>query len=165
MEEQEKISTILVVDDLKANLYAFREALSLPRFKIITAQSGQEALSIMLKQKVHLILLDVQMPGMDGFEVALLVKGNKVTENIPIIFITAIHKDIEYVEKGYEVGAVNYVFKPVEPDVLISKIDDCLRYYQYLDKVAEYEQKIKELRRGNKLRGGNVKWEPTKKKS
>ena len=106
--------SILIVDDQKANLIALEATLSeLEGVDIIAATSGPEALSILLKQEVALVLLDVQMPGMDGFEVAGFMRQRPKTRHIPIIFLTAINKEDSYVFKGYEKGGVDFLFKPL----------------------------------------------------
>jgi signal transduction histidine kinase len=114
---------ILVVDDRPENIMAMERVLDEPDIEIITAGSGNEALSKMLEHDFGLVLLDVQMPDMDGFEVAELMRSNKRTSGIPIIFVTAISKEERHVFKGYESGAVDYLFKPVDPIILKSKVN------------------------------------------
>ena len=113
---------ILVVDDRPHNLLAMETALKDVGAEIFTAQSGNEALTLMLHHHFALVLLDVQMPEMDGFEVAALMRGNEDTKHIPIIFVTAISKDDEYVFRGYKTGAVDYLFKPINQDILCAKV-------------------------------------------
>lgn len=113
---------ILIVDDRKENLIAIQAALADLPATILTAQSGNDALALMLDHAFSLLLLDVQMPEMDGFELAELTRGTKRTAHIPIIFITAINKDMKYVFKGYETGAVDYIFKPIEMSILKNKV-------------------------------------------
>ena len=113
---------ILIVDDREENLFAMETVLESPELHIITARSGNEALGILLDQEVALILLDVQMPGMNGFETAELIRGSSRTRHIPIIFVTAISKEKRNIFQGYESGAVDYLFKPIEPDILKSKV-------------------------------------------
>ena len=115
-------SSILIVDDRPENLVALEGQLESPALNIVRASSGNEALGFMLKQDFALVLLDVQMPDMDGFETAELMRSNERTEYIPIIFITAGSKSQEHVFKGYDSGALDYIFKPVDPYVLKSKI-------------------------------------------
>ncbi len=114
--------TILVVDDKPENLLAMQGLLEGPELEIISATSGQEALSLMLEYEFALILLDVQMPEMDGIETASLIRGSERTKSIPIIFVTAISKDPHHVFQGYEAGAVDYLMKPFEPEILKSKV-------------------------------------------
>jgi len=113
---------ILVVDDRPENLLAIETALKHVDGEIIAARSGNEALALMLRHEFALVLLDVQMPDMDGFEVATLMRDNDHTSKVPIIFVTAISKDEEYVFRGYETGAVDYLFKPINPDILQAKV-------------------------------------------
>jgi len=122
MNDIEK-SSILIVDDRPENLVALEGQLESPALNIVRASSGNEALGFMLKQDFALVLLDVQMPDMDGFEAAELMRSNERTKYIPIIFITAGSKRKEHMFKGYESGAVDYIFKPVDPYVLKSKVN------------------------------------------
>ncbi len=116
------MSKILLVDDKKANLIAFEAILENCGAMLFTATSGNEALALMLEEKFALVLLDVQMPGMDGYEVAELMRQNPDTQDIPIIFVTAINKEKMHVFKGYESGAVDYIFKPIDDKILKSKV-------------------------------------------
>ena len=113
---------ILIVDDEPANLLAIEAALDPLGQQLVRATSGVEALKHALRDDFCVVLLDVQMPGMDGFETAELLRKRPKTRDIPIIFLTAISKDKKFVERGYGVGAVDYLFKPYEPDVLRSKV-------------------------------------------
>ncbi|MCP4748723.1 MAG: diguanylate cyclase [Desulfobacteraceae bacterium] len=113
---------ILIVDDRLENLIALEKVLSSLDAKFIRATSGVEALTQVLENDFSLILLDVQMPVMNGFETAELIRGNEDTKHIPIIFITAISKEQKHVFKGYYSGAVDYLFKPLEPEILKSKV-------------------------------------------
>ncbi len=129
MPTDEKIK-ILVVDDRPENLMAIEGVLEQPGLSIITATSGNEALGLVLEHSFALILLDVQMPGMDGFEVAELMRGSEKTRHIPIIFLTAISKDETHVFTGYEKGAVDYLFKPIDPLILRSKTNVFVELFQ-----------------------------------
>ena len=113
---------ILMVDDRPENLLALEAILEPLGHKLVRAQSGEEALRAVLSHDFAVILLDVQMPGMNGFEVARIVKSRERTRHIPIIFLTAISKEDEYVFTGYSVGAVDYLFKPFQPEILRSKV-------------------------------------------
>jgi two-component system cell cycle response regulator len=128
-KEKEKVN-ILIVDDRKENLLALEALLESPDLRIIKAESGNQALGLMLEFNFGLVLLDVQMPEMDGFEVAELMRRKEKTRNIPIIFITAIIKEEKYVFKGYEKGAVDYLFKPINPNVLKSKVNVFLELHR-----------------------------------
>lgn len=113
---------ILIVDDRPENLLALESILESPDLNIVRANSGQEALGLMLDHDFALVLLDVQMPEMDGFETAALMRGNTRTRHIPIIFVTANHTEPHNVFRGYDSGAVDYLFKPLNPQRLLSKV-------------------------------------------
>jgi len=114
--------TILIVDDRPENLLVLEGLLESMELNIVKATSGDEALGLMLEQDFALVLLDVQMPGMDGFETAELMRGAGKTRQVPIIFVTAISTEQRHIFKGYESGAVDYLFKPIEPEILRSKV-------------------------------------------
>jgi diguanylate cyclase (GGDEF)-like protein len=114
---------ILIVDDRVENLIALEALLEECNSEVHKASSGNEALAILLEQEFALVLLDVQMPGMDGYEVAELMRLNDKTRSIPIIFVSAISKEQRHVFKGYEVGAVDFLAKPIEPLVLRGKVN------------------------------------------
>jgi signal transduction histidine kinase len=113
---------IMIVDDRPENLSSMKQLLAQDGLEILTAQSGNEALAMMLEANLALVLLDVQMPGMDGFEVAELMRRNERTRRIPIIFVTAINKERRHIFSGFEAGAVDYMFKPVDPFIIRSKV-------------------------------------------
>lgn len=141
MSDERIIQKILMVDDQPANLVSLEAVLDAEDRELIQAHSGPEALKLLLKHDVSLVLLDVQMPGMDGFEVAELMRQRKDTQNVPIIFVTAISKEKKYVFKGYQVGAVDYLFKPLDPVVLTSKVD----FFLQLDRQRrELQLKLKQ---------------------
>ena len=119
---QKNIQNILIVDDHPENLFLLETLLEEPSRNFIKAESGKEALRILLNHEVALIILDVQMPGMDGFETATLIRGTTQTKYIPIIFVTGISHDEVHIFKGYKAGAVDYMSKPFEPDILKSKV-------------------------------------------
>jgi PAS domain S-box-containing protein len=113
---------ILLVDDRPENLISLTAVLEAPGYELAQATSGEEALRFLLDREFALILMDVQMPGMDGFETARLIKSREKTRDIPIIFVTAISKDEPFVFRGYGAGAVDYVTKPFDPHILRSKV-------------------------------------------
>lgn len=113
---------ILVVDDQSSNLIAMEAIFDGEPVELVKATSGQEALKILLQRDFALVLLDVQMPMLDGFEVAEIMRSNPRTESTPIIFLTALSKEQRYIFRGYETGAVDYLFKPLEPEILRSKV-------------------------------------------
>ncbi|MDH4321525.1 MAG: response regulator, partial [Desulfobulbaceae bacterium] len=120
----------LVVDDRRQNLIAMKRILSGLETELVLASSGNEALALTLEHQFALILLDVMMPGMDGFETAALLRQNAATSDIPIIFVTAIGKDDKQIFKGYETGAVDYLFKPLDADILKSKVNVFLEMHR-----------------------------------
>jgi PAS domain S-box-containing protein len=133
---------ILLVDDRPENLLALEAILEPLGHTLVRAQSGEEALREVLKHEFAVILLDVQMPGMNGFEVARIVKSRERTRHIPIIFLTAISKEDEYVFTGYSVGAVDYLFKPFNPEILRSKVAALVDLHLKQLKIAEQEQQL-----------------------
>ncbi|WP_432663502.1 diguanylate cyclase [Wukongibacter baidiensis] len=146
---------ILIVDDRPENLLVLEGILEDLDLNIIKATSGNEALSLMVEHDFALVLLDVQMPGMDGFETAELMRGIEKTRHIPIIFVTAINKNEKCMFKGYEIGAVDYLFKPIEPLILKSKVQvfiELHRQKEQLKKQAEMlQEKVDELLRLREL--------------
>lgn len=116
-------ASVLIVDDTPENLVALEVVLEDTDCEVVAASSGNEALSKLLKKEFALVLLDVQMPVMDGFEVAELMRANKRTAHVPIIFVTANSRDDRNVKRGYLSGAVDYLFKPIDPVMLCSKVD------------------------------------------
>ena len=113
----------LLVDDLEENLLSLEALLAREDREILKARSGEQALELLLRHEVALALLDVQMPGMDGFELAEFMRGNERTRHIPIIFVTAGTTDAQRRFRGYEAGAVDFIQKPIETDVLRSKAE------------------------------------------
>ena len=129
MVENEK-ANILLVDDKYENLTALELILENPSLRIHKANSGKEALTLILEHDFALVILDVQMPEMDGFETAELMRGIEKSKHIPIIFVTAINMDQHYVFKGYKAGAVDYLFNPLEAEILKSKVNIFLDLYK-----------------------------------
>lgn len=121
---------VLIVDDIRANIIALKKTLELHNIDVDTAESGEEALKKILKTNYCLIIMDVQMPGLDGFEVVKILSGNKRTKDIPVIFLSAINIEKKYIFKGYETGAVDYITKPVDSDLLILKVKTFLKIYE-----------------------------------
>jgi len=141
-----KIAPILIVDDREENLLALEGWLENPDLKIVKATSGNQALGLMLEEEFALVLLDVQMPEMDGFETAELMRFSEKTKNIPIIFVTAISKDRENIFKGYTAGAVDYLPKPIDPDILKAKVDVFLQLYRQKQSLVEMHLCIKTMK-------------------
>src|SRR4051794_3683536 len=113
---------VLIVDDRNDNLVAMQAVLAPLDCGVATASSGEEALKALLQDDYAVILLDVQMPGLDGFETAQLIKARERTREIPIIFVTAISTEPPHIHKGYAAGAVDYLFNPYDPEVLRAKV-------------------------------------------
>lgn len=120
--QAEDMLDILLVDDKPENLLALEAVLQSPDYRLIKASSGSEALAYLLEHDCAIILLDVQMPEMDGFETASLIKASARTRDIPIIFLTAISTDESFVYQGYMAGAVDYLAKPFNPEILKAKV-------------------------------------------
>ena len=131
---------MLVVDDDERNLLAISTVLE-DVAEVIVAHSGEEALRQLLKGEFAVILLDVYMPGLDGYETAQIVRSREQTKRIPIVFLSAVNKETEHLMRGYEMGAVDYVFKPVDPIVLRSKI---AVFVDLFAKTKEIERKARQ---------------------
>ncbi len=148
---------ILAVDDYPANLIALSAVLSAD-YNLIEATSGKQALEILeSRSDIDVILMDLQMPDMDGFETARRVKKLKNCEEIPIIFITAVYKEEPYVKKGYEVGGIDYFSKPFDPDLLKLKVKVYASFRQRGEFLKERERQLREtedlIQAGRKLSG------------
>ncbi len=135
---------ILIVDDRPENLLALEAILEPLGQILVRAGSGDEALRKLLAHDVAMILLDVQMPGINGFETAKLIKSRERTKFIPIIFLTAISKDEEYIFEGYSAGAVDYMAKPFNPDILRSKVSVFVDLYQKQRQLAAQQHLLAE---------------------
>jgi PAS domain S-box-containing protein len=134
---------VLLVDDQPENLLALEAVLKPLGLNTVRATSGEDALRRLLDDEFAAILLDVQMPGMDGFETAEYIKQRERTQHIPIIFLTAIDKERQQVFRGYSVGAVDYLFKPFDPDVLRSKVAIFVDLYEKNAALAESEERFR----------------------
>lgn len=134
---------ILVVDDKKENLLSLKSLLTKHSFPVDLAQSGEEALKKILKNNYALILLDVQMPGMDGFEVAENISSFSKTKDVPIIFLSAVNTEKKYVTRGLTSGAVDYITKPVDPDILLLKVNTLYRLYEQKRQLNEMQLSLK----------------------
>jgi PAS domain S-box-containing protein len=146
---------ILIVDDRPENLLALEAILEPLGQRLVAAHSGEEALRKLLKHDFAVVLLDVQMPGMNGFETAQLIKSRERTRYIPIIFLTAISKEEDYVFRGYQVGAVDYISKPFQPDVLRAKVAVFVDLHLKQKRLAEQESQLRESeRRMTEMRHG-----------
>ena len=135
---------VLVVDDDERNLLAISNVLE-DIADVVVADSGEAALRHLLKGEFAVILLDVYMPGIDGYETAKLIRAREQTRHVPIVFLTAVNKEMEHLLRGYAMGAVDYVFKPVEPTVLKSKVAvfvDLFLMTKEIQRKAAHEQKL-----------------------
>ena len=135
---------ILVVDDRPENLLATRALLRPLGADIVTAESGEEALEHVLNGDFALVLLDVQMPGMDGFETARLMKTRPNMQTVPIIFVTAISKEDHYASEAAELGAVDYVFKPINSDILKSKVKVYLDLFRQREQILQLNATLRQ---------------------
>ena len=144
MLKPEKVP-ILLVDDRPENLRALEALLADPDLDLVTALSGNEALRLSLKTDFALVLLDVQMPEMDGFETAEWLRSTPRTLHLPIIFVTAGMKEDHHLFKGYETGAVDYLLKPVEPSVLKSKVRVFCDLYRQRHEIERHDRDLAEL--------------------
>src|SRR6266576_7359739 len=119
----DEIVNILLVDDQPNNLLALQSILAEDDKRLVVADSGRKALRHILDEEFAVILLDVQMPDLDGFETASLIRQRDKSRDTPIIFLTALSRSETHVFRGYELGAVDYIFKPFEPEILRSKVN------------------------------------------
>jgi len=142
--------SFLLVDDLEENLISLEALLRRDGLTLLKARSGDEALELLLKHEVALALVDVQMPGMNGFELAELMRGNERSRRVPIIFVTAGSPDRSWRFQGYEAGAVDFIQKPIEADILRSKADVFFELYRQRQQLAmqrdELEAQAKALK-------------------
>src|SRR5581483_9410441 len=152
------MASLLLVDDRPQNLLTLQAILEPLGHDLITASSGAEALRILLKRDdFAAILLDVQMKDMDGFETAAIIKQRRTTSTIPIIFLTALSKDERQVSRGYEVGAVDYVFKPFDAGILRAKVQVLVELWEKTKQVQAQaallaERELEEIRRASEHR-------------
>jgi diguanylate cyclase (GGDEF)-like protein/PAS domain S-box-containing protein len=141
--DEKALPKILVVDDLPANLLAAQHTLRQLEVEVVTAGSGREALSAVLRHSFALILLDVRMPEMDGYETASLIREHTAAEPVPIIFVTASEREDRKVFQGYEIGAIDYLFKPIEPDLLLAKVRVLLDLHAHRRALADASEHLR----------------------
>jgi len=138
--------TVLCIDDNENNLFTLNALLSsVDNIKLIEVLSAKEALDILLTLHVDLILCDVQMPEINGFEFAKIIKSNKKTKNIPIIFVTAVFKSEEFVKQGFELGAIDYITKPIDDNQLLNKLMLYLKIFDEKNKATSSEKKLYDI--------------------
>jgi signal transduction histidine kinase len=143
--------SILVVDDIEQNLTAVEALLARPGIAILKAGSGAEALELLLVHEVALALIDVQMPQMDGFELAELIRGSERTRAIPLIFLTAATREPSHSFRGYEAGAVDFLFKPIDVKALLSKVKVFVELHQQKKLLALQLEELKHALRLNEM--------------
>ncbi|RDC56885.1 hybrid sensor histidine kinase/response regulator [Pedobacter chinensis] len=135
---------ILIVDDRPENLISLQKVLQAHNFEVDTASSGEDALKKVLKNNYVLIILDVQMPDMDGFEVAEAISGFSKAKDTAIIFLSAVNTELKFITKGYLSGGLDYITKPVDINVLLLKIKTFYRIYEQSRKLNEVQEKLLE---------------------
>lgn len=141
MSEKPKIIT---VDDKPQNLFALEQILQQLNVEIVKATTGNEALALVLEHKFALAILDVQMPEMDGYELAELLRGNRASASLPIIFVSAIYSDEYHHRKGYDSGAVDFMSKPFVPEILLSKVRVFIDLYEKNRKLETLVDQLKQ---------------------
>ena len=156
MSQDSKVN-ILIVDDTSKKLLALEAVLGCLRQNIIKARSGREALRLLLKKDFAVILLDVHMPDIDGFETAELIRQRKSSEHTPIIFVTSINTDDSHIYKGYALGAVDYIFTPVVPEVLQAKVGVFIELYRKNREIRRSQRQLAEAQQIAQL--GSWDWE------
>jgi signal transduction histidine kinase len=145
LNEQDCVK-LLLVDDLQENLTALRALVARPDVTVFTALSGDEALELLLQHEFALAILDVQMPRMNGFELAEFMRCTERTKNIPIVFVSAAGKDLNYAFKGYESGAVDFLYKPLESYAVKSKVNIFVELYQHRKTLAQQDTALERSR-------------------
>lgn len=143
LEMQLAPAKILIVDDVPQNLLAMRALLEGEEVQVLTAQSGAEALELLLENDVAVALLDVNMPEINGFDLAELIRGSPRTSHVPIIFLTASPQDPGRAFRGYESGAVDFLHKPIEPHVILSKVRVFVELHQQRAMLREHNERLK----------------------
>ena len=133
---------ILIVDDTPENIFSLQAILAQHAFPTDTALSGEEALKKILKKSYALIILDVQMPGMDGFEVAEIIAGYQNAKDTPILFLSALNTEKKYIAKGYASGGIDYITKPFDPDILLLKVKTFYRLYEQTHALSKMQENL-----------------------
>jgi CheY-like chemotaxis protein len=134
---------VLLVDDIPANLIALRAVLDSPKYEMIEVTSGQDAIDTCSNEEFALIVLDVHMPGLDGFETARRIKAQDKNKDVPIIFVTATFREDPAIKRGFEVGAIDYFGKPFDPNILRAKVGIYTELYLKTKRLEETEQLLK----------------------
>ena len=134
---------VLLVDDVPANLVALKAVLDSPKYEMVETTSGQDAINMCEYDEFALIVLDVQMPGLDGFETARRIKAQEKNQDVPIIFVTATYQQDPAIKRGFEVGAIDYFGKPFDPEILKAKVGIYTELYLKTKRLEETEQLLK----------------------
>src|SRR5258707_5428396 len=142
---------ILLVDDQSANLLALESILADMDENLVKADSGRDALRALLDREFAVVLLDVQMPDLDGFETASLIRERDKSRDTPIIFLTALSRSETHVFRGYELGAVDYIFKPFEPEILRSKVNVFVELFRKTQALTKQAHELVRLSKQNEL--------------
>ena len=145
MNEPQAKPKILIVDDKPQNLFALEQLLKQLEVEVVQTTSGADALGLTVEQEFCLAIVDVQMPEMDGYELVELLRGNPKTASLPVIFVSAIFSDEYHHRKGYEAGAVDFMSKPFNPEILLSKVKIFLDLYHQRVKLQEQNADLQEL--------------------
>lgn len=153
MTSQTEDLALLIVDDVEDNLVAIEAALEPLGYRVVKARSGEEALRCLLKDEFAAVVLDVQMPGLDGFQTAEAIRGRDRTSGVPILFLTAMGREHEHHMRGFSVGAVDYLLKPVDPELLRAKVGVFVRLrtveLELRRQSEELERRAADLARSN----------------
>jgi signal transduction histidine kinase len=147
MAEQTDEVNLLIVDDLQENLLALDALLKAPGIRVHQAESAEQALELLLRHEFALAILDVQMPGMDGFQLAELMRGTERTKQIPIVFVSAAGRELNYAFKGYETGAVDFMQKPLDTHAVRSKVSVFVDLYRNRKRMARQLEELERSRR------------------
>ena len=140
-------ANLLIVDDLPENLLALDALLQAPDIRVHRAESAEQALELLLRHEFALAILDVQMPGMDGFQLAELMRGTERTKQIPIVFVSAAGRELDYAFKGYESGAVDFMHKPLDIHAVRSKVNVFVDLYRNRKRLARQLDQLEQSRR------------------
>jgi len=146
--------SILIVDDMEENLVALEAVLGSLTQKVVRARSGEEALKAMLREEFAVVLIDVLMPGMNGFETAANIKGLDQTKDVPVILLTGASVDPNYAYRGYTVGAADFLIKPFDPWLLRTKVNVFLDLFRKNRQLAAQAEQLKRLLTSDEVPGG-----------
>ncbi|GAB6388467.1 hybrid sensor histidine kinase/response regulator [Stutzerimonas marianensis] len=147
MPDRTDEANLLIVDDLPENLLALEALLKAPGIRVHQAESAEQALELLLRHEFALAILDVQMPGMDGFQLAELMRGTERTKQIPIVFVSAAGRELNYAFKGYESGAVDFMQKPLDTHAVRSKVSVFVDLYRNRKRMARQLEALEQSRR------------------